>query len=72
MFEFPKDGFEKRKAFLFKKRFVLKEKKTCFFGKAFFLKERFLVKVFIEGKKVVCKSVSQIELRGLYFILIQG
>jgi len=31
---------------------VLKEKKTCFFSQAFFSKEKLLVKVFTEGKKV--------------------
>jgi hypothetical protein len=40
------------KAFLPKKRFVLKEKKTCFFSQAFFLR-KVVVKVFTEGKKVV-------------------
>ena len=43
------------KAFLSKKRFVLKEKPL----------ERFLVKVFIEDKKVVSQGFFSISLRSL-------
>ena len=42
---------------------MLKEKNNSFFGKAFFLKERFLFRVFTEGKKVVMeKEITRIAI----------